>query len=154
MSCDLSAIVCYYHELRGPFVTTSVTMGAFLFTMKSFVIQTMKRDLYDQADYQGRITQRRDEGKGDSYYGPLDRLRCLMFWAIVAAFLNAGLNVFLGHSDSPVLVWICMVSTAASWLMVLFCLFWVSKNLKSMIEIAEATALEKAEEAAKKAKVD
>ena len=101
-------LVCYYQDLRSAFVTTSVTMGTFLFTMKSFVIQTMKRDLYDKPEYQKAVAQRRKEGKtGDTYYGQLNTLRRLMFWAIVVAFLNAGVQVILGDTDREVLALFC-----------------------------------------------
>ena len=91
--CNLSDLLCYYQDLRSAFITSSVTMGTFLFTMKSFVIQTMKRDLYDKPEYQAVIAQRRREGKkNDSYYGQLNRLRSLMLWAIVVAFFKGIRN--------------------------------------------------------------
>jgi hypothetical protein len=118
-------------------------MGAFLFTMKSFVIQTMKRELFDLPDYKLEIAQRRSEGKKkEEYYGPLNRLRCLMTWAIVVAFLNAAINVFLGNTTSPAVAWLCIGSSALSWSLVIGCLYFVSTNLGIMIDRSEKNAVE------------
>ena len=139
--CNLSDLLCYYQDLRSAFITSSVTMGTFLFTMKSFVIQTMKRDLYDKPEYQAVIAQRRKEGKkNDSYYGQLNRLRSLMLWAIVVAFFNAGVQVLYGNTDQEWLAALCFLVTGVSWVLVLACLMVVSHNLKEMIVISEGIA--------------
>jgi hypothetical protein len=134
-------LICYYQDLRSAFITSSVTMGTFLFTMKSFVIQTMKRDLYDKEEYQQAVAQRRREGKiGETYYGQLDRLRSLMLWAIIVAFVNAGIQVVAGDTNQVWVVKICFLVTTLSWLLVLASLFVVSHNLKEMIAISEKLA--------------
>lgn len=139
--CDLGDLLCYYQDLRSAFITSSVTMGTFLFTMKSFVIQTMKRDLYDRPEYQAAVAQRRKEGKkSDTYYGQLNRLRSLMLWAIVVAFFNAGIQVLYGNTDQEWMAWLCFVITGLSWALVLGCLLVVSHNLKEMIVISEGIA--------------
>jgi hypothetical protein len=144
VTCTLTNLICYYQELRGPFITSSVTMGTFLFTMKSFVIQTMKRDLYDKDEYQEQIAQRRKEGKkNDTYYGQLNRLRALMLWAIIVAFFNAGIQVLYGDTDQEWVAWACFVVTGVSWALVIACLMVVSHNLKEMIVISEAIAQRK-----------
>lgn len=139
--CNLGDLLCYYQDLRSAFITSSVTMGTFLFTMKSFVIQTMKRDLYDRPEYQAAVAQRRKEGKKrDTYYGQLNRLRGLMLWAIVVAFFNAGIQVLYGNTNQEWLAWFCFVITGLSWVLVLACLLVVSHNLKEMILISEGIA--------------
>lgn len=116
-------------------------MGTFLFTMKSFVIQTMKRDLYDKEEYQQAVAQRRREGKkGETYYGQLDSLRSLMLWAIIVAFVNAGIQVAAGDTSQVWVVQVCFLVTTLSWLLVLASLFVVSHNLKEMIAISEKLA--------------
>ncbi len=139
--CNVGDLICYYQDLRSAFITSSVTMGTFLFTMKSFVIQTMKRDLYDKEEYQQAVAQRRREGKiGETYYGQLDRLRSLMLWAIIVAFVNAGIQVVAGDTNQVWVVKICFLVTTLSWLLVLASLFVVSHNLKEMIAISEKLA--------------
>ena len=111
--------------------------------MKSFVIQTMKRELFDLPDYKLEVAQRRSEGKKkEEYYGPLNRLRSLMTWAIVVAFINAAINVFLGNTTSPEVAWLCIGSSAFSWSLVIGCLYFVSTNLGIMINRSEKNAVE------------
>lgn len=142
--CNVGDLICYYQDLRSAFITSSVTMGTFLFTMKSFVIQTMKRDLYDKDEYQQAIAQRRGEGKkSETYYGQLNRLRSLMLSAIVVAFINAGVQVIFGDTNQLWIVQACFLVTGFSWILVLASLFVVSHNLKEMIAISERLAQKK-----------
>jgi multisubunit Na+/H+ antiporter MnhF subunit len=101
----------------------------------------MKRDLYDNSEYQAEVAQRRKEGKKkDSYYGQLNRLRSLMLWAIIVAFFNAGIQVLYGNTNQDWLAALCFLVTGTSWILVLACLMVVSHNLKEMIVISEKIA--------------
>ena len=53
-------IVEYHNEWRVGLFTASITLASFLFTMKSFVIQTIKEKLYDTESSKSKVKQRRD----------------------------------------------------------------------------------------------
>jgi hypothetical protein len=140
----LPAIVQYYQEFKAAIFASSLTLGTFLFTMKTFIIQTMKREVYDRDIYQEKIAARRAEGKlKEAFYGQLINFKRLLFWTIVFAFINALLQLCLGYYKTKLCAIICFSSTGTSWILTIIALVLVSKNLSKMILISENMARDK-----------
>lgn len=134
---QLPAIVEYYQQYKTAIFTSSLTLATFLFTMKSFVIATMKKELYDSEKYQAQIAQRRQEGKKEKYYGPLNNLRKLLLVSIFSALISAVLQISVGFYQTVVAAWICFGSAGLSWIIVIYALIIISNNLNTMINNAE-----------------
>lgn len=137
MNDALPAVVQWHQEFRTAIFLSSLTLGTFLFTMKTFIIQTMKSQVYDDPAYQEQI--RKDyprERRGEACYGPLRRFSKLIAASIGLAFLNAALQITVGYLDSEWSAWACIVVFALSWGMVAVVLYLVSRNLQSMINRA------------------
>ncbi len=134
----LPDIVQYYQDFKAAIFTSSLTLGTFLFTMKTFIVQTMKREVYDNKEYQKDILARIREGmKKERVYGPLKNFKRLIFWTIIVAFINALLQLTLGYFKSVPATIICFSVTALSWIMAIIALVLVSANLTKMIDISE-----------------
>lgn len=144
---SLPTIIEYYREFRTSLFASSLTLGTFLFTMKTFIIQTMKKDVYDDESYQKSIKYRRSTGLKESYYGSLKRFSFLMVAAIALAFVSAFVQISAGHSRSPAVIWFCLVVVSISWILVGWVLYLVARNLNAMLDRAEKTAREKYEPA-------
>ena len=90
ISCELGFTIIEYHSKWSVGIfTSSITLASFLFTMKSFVIQTVKDKIYDSPSYRDKVKQRRDSGSRIEYYGGLKRLSFLLKWTILIALVNA-----------------------------------------------------------------
>lgn len=137
------SIVNYYNEFRTAIFLSSLTLGTFLFTMKSFIVSTMKTQVFDTPSYQDEVTARIASGENDQYYGPLKSFTRLMSWSIWMALGNALVQLILGVSDNAILVVVCASTTLLSWALVVIVLRKVSANLINMIDRAEKVAVER-----------
>jgi len=142
---SLPKMVVYHHEFRTALFLSSLTLSTFLFTMKSFIIQTMKSDVYDKDHYQNAIAERNQHGEKKGFYSSLVNFSSFMTLAISMGIFNAFLQITLGYFDSEILVWVCLSSTIISWGIVAWVLYLVSTNMTSMLAIAEDLAVEKYE---------
>jgi hypothetical protein len=131
-------LVEFYQSLRPAIFTTSLTLGTFLFTMKTFIIQTMKKEVFDKPFYKQQVMARINGGKPkDTLYGSLRNFKTVLFLAIITAILNAFFQVTVGYIDTDCAAWACFGSTLVSWSFVGGCLWLVSKNLTSMLKYGE-----------------
>jgi hypothetical protein len=145
------SILKYLEELRAAFFISSVTLAMFLFSIKSFIIQTLKKEIYDDDDYQkwqakvlhGLKGSARERKGNDSYYGPLKRFSNLIGFAIYLSLINALLQVTIGFLDTACFAWICVIFTALVWIAFIFCMVTVSSNVSIMIDVSERKAREK-----------
>lgn len=146
---EISQIILYHREFRTALFLSSLTLGTFLFTMKTFIIQTMKKEVYDTIDYQDVIRYRRTQGQDITYYGSLRNFSRLILAAIITAILSALAQITLGYFETEAIAWICMISAGTSWLLVALVLFHVSANLSKMLDYAERVAVDKPNSATK-----
>ena len=133
-------LIDYYTEFRSAIFISSVTLGTFLFTMKTFIIQTMKSEIYDSVEYQKGIRDLRSEGMSTGYYTQLRNFSAVLFYSIFLAFLNAFLQITLGYINHSLAVYVCIAFSFFSWGLVLIALYLVSENLKKMLDISERRA--------------
>lgn len=134
----LPEIVQYYQDFKAAIFTSSLTLGTFLFTMKTFIVQTMKKEIYDNPEYQKDILARIREGmKDEKVYGQLKNFKRLIFWTIIIAFINALLQLTLGYFETVTVTVICFTMTGISWVLAIVALILVSVNLSRMIDISE-----------------
>jgi len=131
-------IVSYHEEFRTALFTSSLTLGTFLFTMKTFIIQTIKKEIYDHKLYKERMENiAKLAGKPTEYYKPLKRLSRLIFSAIVLALVNAFVQISLGYVGCPITAGICLASSFISWLVFGLVLLQVGNNMRDMLDFAE-----------------
>ncbi len=130
-------LITFYRSIRSGIMTSSLTVGAFLFTMKSFIVLNMKKEVYDQPAYHDIVRFRRSKGKNERLYHGLGQLKVLLYWSILAALLNALAQVTLGYIAKPWAVLVALGFTLLSWSLVGYSLFHVSSNLTTMLRFGE-----------------
>lgn len=139
MSCggmnDLPMIVGYYEGFRAPIFVACVTFGTFLFTMKSFIVVTMKREVYDTNAYRERFTNagRYDSAGGGRYRG-LKGLSLLLLVAILVALASAAIQVSIGWIQKPWAAWTALAFAGATLALVIWSVLLVYVNIRSMLE--------------------
>jgi hypothetical protein len=140
----LSPLIQHFQSYKIAIFTGSITLGTFLFTMNTFIIQTMKREVYDKEEYQQSIAARRKEGlTKESFYGQLLNLKHLLFLTIADAFVNAVVQITVGYYETLLSAAICFLSTGILICLTITALILVSVNLSRMIAISERAAEEK-----------
>lgn len=147
-------LVEWHKEFRTALFLSSLTLGTFLFTMKSFIIQTVKKEVYDTKEYQEeresmRLTAREKYADKFEPYTQLKSFAALMKAAILIAFLNAFLQISVGYAENVYAASICLLSSLVSWGFVAVVIHQVANNMQQMIQIAERR-LKKQDEADKK----
>jgi small-conductance mechanosensitive channel len=148
-------IITYHHEFRTALFTSSLTLGTFLFTMKTFIIQTIKKEIYDQPIYKAKIeNEAKLSGKSLKYYRSLRLLSRLIFFAIIAALINAFLQITLGYVDCAIAAYTCLLSSFFSWFLFALVLFQVGNNMSDMLAYAEEDSQNKTRERLNKEEQD
>ncbi|ATG76067.1 hypothetical protein AOR04_00045 [Pseudoalteromonas sp. 1_2015MBL_MicDiv] len=138
--CDqlVADIINYYASVKGYLFVTSITVGAFLFTMKTFIIQTMKKEVYDTSAYGEKYTSAKITNKKLTRYRQLNRLRLFLFLAVAFTLGSGLIQLVLGFFVNIYTVLVCFFIAFVSWVMVFIALILVNNNLKYMLIYSDA----------------
>jgi hypothetical protein len=126
-----------YDRLRPAMFSGFLTASAFLFAMKTFIVATMKRDVYDTDQYGKLLAELRTIKKDLPYYGPLCNLRRMLFYAILCCLITSLLQVTLGLVHHWLAGAVCLVAAAASISFVLCSVIIVNRNIAAWLDAAE-----------------
>lgn len=129
----INKFLIYYTSIKGSLFVTSVTIGAFLFTMKTFIIQTMKKEVYDTESYGEYFDSAKLTDSTLDRYKQLTNLRQFLFLSILFSLTSGILNVTLGYLDNFYIAAFCSIMSIVSWVFVLISLFLVNRNLSMML---------------------
>lgn len=138
-------IIDYYQEFRTALFISGFTLGAFLFSMKSVIMKTMKEDYYDKNEYQDNIKQRRSIGQNIGYYSQLKNFSKLLISAICVSFLSALSQITLGYIEVKAVIYFCLSLALLSWVLVGIAIYYVSINWGKALDMAEEIAIKKME---------
>lgn len=124
----------YDEKLRSDFFSGFLAVGAFLLSLKTFIVMTMKTNVYDTQQYKEKWEKqyKLDKKVGSQYKG-LRRLNDWMFNSILASLTAAIAQVTIGLIGGPALVFICLLLSFASVLYLIYCLYLVKINLDAII---------------------
>lgn len=134
-------IIDYYQEFRTALFVSGFTLGAFLFSMKSVIMKTMKEDYYDKNEYQDNIRQRRSIGQNIGYYSQLKNFSKLLISAICISFLSALSQITLGYIELRAVIYFCLLLAVISWVLVGIAIYFVSVNWAKALDMAEDIAI-------------
>lgn len=119
--------------------TASITVGTFVFTMKSFIIQTMKKEVYEKKLYRKFYTQTSNFNKTgkDGIYAPLRKLSRALTICISMALTNAFILISGASSLHPASAWIAFIFNILTWSALAFSVWIVTENIKKMLDFSE-----------------
>ena len=126
VSCNLAEF--YAENMRTPLFTGFLTIGAFLLTLKTFIIIKLKEGLYDSEAYQKHLDVMRNLNPEISSYGPLSRLSEFLIYCVFSALITSVLQFSIGFIPTNLASAIC-ISTAISTILVVFFALWQIKNI-------------------------
>lgn len=134
-------IVNYYIEFRTVIFLSSLTLGTFLFTMKTFIVQTLKKEVYDHDSHKKRIEDRASQaGISPEYFKSLRRLANFMMLSIYLALMNAFFQITIGYIDSKWAAIFCILTSLISWFVFTIVLYLVGANMNDLLDFAEEDA--------------
>lgn len=111
-----------------------VSVGAFLLSLKTFIVLTMKKELFDTEAYKKVHEKMSSGGDVGGLYAPLKQLNDYIYWAILMSLLTAVLQVTLGFFPYLVPVVICISMAMASSVYLVWSLVLVKRNLDRIID--------------------
>ncbi|MEP5233057.1 MAG: hypothetical protein ABJQ78_16645 [Alloalcanivorax sp.] len=115
-------------------------------SMKAFIVQTLKKEVYDDPKYQADIRARLKEFEGtrregrEGFYTQLRRFAQVIMVSIFMALISAVLHGTIGFFNAAWSSWFCIFFTAFSWLVFLWALILVSRNISKMLSLSEEKA--------------
>lgn len=82
-------------SLQGPLFGGFLSLGGFVFSVRSFLVVKLKESVYDSPTYHAELLEAYpEEGNEPSIYAPLQRLSRVLRFVVWGAFGTAGLQVF------------------------------------------------------------
>lgn len=126
----------YYGEnLRGHLFAGYISLGAFLLSLKTFIIISMKSHVYDSKSYkEHHEKEMRKEGiEGDAskkrLYAPLQQLSDFIYYAIVFSLLAAVFQVSIGLIESVYATFFCLWIVVFATVLLFNCLRLIKQNI-------------------------
>jgi hypothetical protein len=140
MSVDWALLPEFYVDnLRSNFFAGFLTLGTFLFAVKTFIVVKLKEDVFDTDFYRVRLKKMRSlsGGKKLAHYAPLKNLTGLLFYAALSSLVCAVLQATLGLIERPWCAVICILSAIIAVVLLFFSLVQVKRNLDLWLEELE-----------------
>ena len=139
-TCDLAkgGIYCenlekltkfYEKNIRGHLFAGFLALGGFLLSLKTFIVVSMKENVYDNKRYKDNWERQLKIDPGLKLYSPLKELSDLLFYAILSVIVTAILQMTLGLYPHWIASLLCLGSAVYAILLLLKSLFLIKKNL-------------------------
>ena len=109
----------YYTQARVPMFTGFLTLGSFLLTLQTAIIQRLK-EAYDSADHSRKVAQMRAKGKAVRYYGSLERVGIALASNVILALSTSLLQMTLGFVRTTWSTAICVSFGLTTILLVVY----------------------------------
>ncbi len=127
----------YQDKLRDNLFQSYLTLGGFLYSLKTFIVVQMKEKVYDHKRYIERLETFRKTKPELSHYGPLKRLNDLLFFSVTGFIYVALLNFTLGFINSAFTAFICSCLSVAVLFIFLYSLIIIRRNLNDWFHFLE-----------------
>lgn len=124
----------YEDKLRSDFFSGFLAVGAFLLSLKTFIVMTMKTNVYDTEAYHKRWEKQYVmDGRIGPKYSGLKQLNDCMFNSILFSLIAAVAQVTIGLVGGYFLIFVSLSLCFISVSYLGYCLLLVKGNLDSII---------------------
>jgi hypothetical protein len=133
--CQADNVQLFFEEhLREPLFIGLLTVAAFLFSLQTFIVVTMKENVYGTKAYEKEWREALSVTPGIKRYAALERFSSLLFLAVLVSLIAAVLQFTLGLVQRPYAAVLSVAVALWSILLIFVSLFLLQKNLKSWFE--------------------
>ena len=132
----------YGENLRNILFTGLLTIGTFIFAVKTFIVIKLKEDVFDTEYYRKRLRRNRElsPNKKFSHYGPLKNLTVILFYASTTSLTSAILQVTIGLIGSLWSTILCILFALVSITLLFISMIFVKMNLNVWLDDLEDQA--------------
>lgn len=123
----------YQKELRSNFFSGFLSVGAFLLSLKTFIVITMKKELYDTAAYKATWQKHGGEPVVGGIYLKLRELNSCLFWSILVSLVCTVSQFSIGFIPVWYSGMFCVWLAVLSCVYLIYSLFLVKSNLDEII---------------------
>lgn len=137
--CQIEKLLeVYDNQLRTALFGGLITVAAFLFSLKTFIVVNMKDNIYDKEEYQSDIRSKNEKyQKKIKIYEPLRRLSRLLYLSVWFSMVSAIMHVTIGYIDS---YWFFSFTMTASFIAAFYffaSLIQIQSNLEQMFDLLD-----------------
>ena len=112
-------IEIYNTQARVPMFTGFLTLGSFLLTLQTAIIQRLK-EAYDTAEYSRKVAQMREKDKEVKHYGSLERVGIALSSNVILALSTSLLQMTLGFVRTTWSTAVCIAFGFTTILLVVY----------------------------------
>lgn len=124
----------YGDSLRGNLFSGFLALGGFIFSLKAFILVTMKQNVYDSKIYEDKWLELNKGGTGEAYFSPLKELNSVLYMTVLLSILSAILNITIGLLPVIAVVYICIFSAFYATGFLILSLWLIKGNLDTWFE--------------------
>jgi hypothetical protein len=128
----------YADNLRRSLFTGFLTLGAFLFSLTTFIVIKMKEGVYDTPCYNEILEKRKSINPNLSHYSPLRRLSHLLFASVLSALLTSVSQFSIGLINHWITIYLCLWLAFFSMTLMFISLYHVKDNLDRWFHFLES----------------
>lgn len=125
---DIEIITYFADNLRSPLFGAFLTAGAFLLSMKTFIVVQVKQQIYDDEFYQSEF----DEKNGDQLYGPLRRLSKVLFTGVLLCLFASFAQFTIGLFENIYCIYACLTLAIIASFSLVICVIFCHVNIKTL----------------------
>lgn len=105
-------IVGFYGlNLRGNLFSGFLALGGFIFSLKAFILVTMKQNVYDSEIYETQWLEKNDNVRdGEAYFLPLKELNLVLYMTVLLSIFSSIINITIGLLPNILVVYVCIFS--------------------------------------------
>lgn len=130
-----TAIVTFYGtNLRGNLFSGFLALGGFIFSLKAFILVTMKQNVYDSDIYEERWLANNENGTGEAYFLPLKELNSVLYMTVLLSISSAILNITIGLLPNILVVYLCIFSSLTAIIYLINSLWLIKCNLDTWFD--------------------
>lgn len=127
---ELSKFGSFYGtNLRGNLFSGFLSLGGLLLSLKTFVVITMKTNVYDSDVYKKNWHDQQKISPGGRLYDPLKELSSILYLSILTTLATAVLQITLGLWESLLVAMACIWSAIFSTTLLVASLVLMKRNL-------------------------
>lgn len=120
LACYIPAIVQGYQlNARTPLFSGFITLGSFLLTLKTTILQRLKEG-FDSIEHEKAFLYHRDNGGKKGYYESLANMSTALSMAVFFALTSSALQMTAGFIQQRWAFAICAATPAATLILIIF----------------------------------
>ncbi len=127
----------YSKNLRGNLFSGFLTLGGFLFSLKTFIIVKMKENVYDHCEYEKKLQKGKKLNPNMTHYGPLRRLSDMLFYSVLLSIITAALQLTIGLIPHWASALICISFSVTTIFLLIWSLILIKQNMDDWFSFIE-----------------